>query len=83
MPSKKRWSEEEISRMAMVEARLVIAGNITNVNQEVLGELPYRSIEAIKGKRKPLTYKKRVEDLVKALRLELRINFPPPREAIA
>lgn len=65
VPVKKRWDEEEICRRALVEARLIIAENTENINQEIMKELPERTIEAIKCKRRPQIYKKRVEDLAK------------------
>lgn len=70
VPVKKRLSEEEVAKMALVEARLTILGDTDTVNQEILKELPDRTIEGIKGKRRPQSYKQRVEDLVKALLLE-------------
>lgn len=54
VPLKRRW-DEEIARMALVEERLVISGNTANINQEVMKVLPGRTIEAIKGKRRPQT----------------------------
>lgn len=67
---KKLWSDEEVARMAMVEAKLVLVGDTENINQKILKELPGRTIEAIKGKRRFQSYKKRVEDLVKVLKLD-------------
>lgn len=80
MPVKKRREEEEVARMAMVEARLVIADKTDSINQEIMKELAGGSIEAIKGKRRLQSCKKRVEVLVRALMLDAETSIPPPWE---
>lgn len=65
---KKRWTQEEISSMAQKEAEIIYAlGNIDNMNQELRKVVPGRTIEAIKGKRRPATYKKMVQDILGGL----------------
>lgn len=75
VPVKRRWEKDEVCKMALAEARLVIAGDV-NINQELMKILPGRSLDAIKEKRRPLIYKKTVEELIKVLRLEAP-NQPP------
>lgn len=67
---KARWSVEEISMMAMEEARLVIAGT-TNVNDTLRRSRPERTLEAVKGRRKNAAYKELVAANVASLGMEL------------
>lgn len=67
---KARWSAEEISLMAMEEARLVVAGT-TNVNDTLKRSRPERTLEAVKGRRKNAAYKLLVAEYVSSLGVEL------------
>lgn len=69
--TKKRWTEIEVSKMANEEARIFhTRGQITNMNEELKKILPGRSIEGIKGKRRPDKYKKMVQDILRSFSLE-------------
>lgn len=73
VPVKKRWDEDEVSKMDMVESRLIITEYTENINQEITSR---KIIEAIKGKRRPQFYKKRVEELINGLKLDASNQLP-------
>lgn len=63
--TKERWSEEEIRIMARKEALILIATpGVRNMNQLLLAQLPGRTLEAIKGKRRQLQYKAFVQEFL-------------------
>lgn len=68
--------------MALVEAELVASGATDNINQEIRKQIPERSIEAIKGKRRPDSYKKRMEELVKGILLAAEVGRTATTDAI-
>lgn len=54
--------------MAQKEAEILFElGDIENMNQELRKFVPGRTIEAIKGKRRPAAYKKMVQDILGGL----------------
>lgn len=64
---KKRWTELEVTRMANEEARILYyKGSIPNMNEEISRVITGRTIEVIKGKRRPAAYKKRVQDILRS-----------------
>lgn len=66
---KEQWSLEEISRMARMEAQLTHK-RVRFINQELIKYFTSRSIEAIKGKRRDLSYKQKVQEYLADLPLE-------------
>lgn len=66
--TKRRWTEVQIAKMASKEARILYyKGAIPNINEEISKVINGRTIEAIKGKRRPPAYKKRVQDILRSL----------------
>lgn len=61
------WRESgprQISKLAQEETQILLnTGQKTNINEE-LKKLPDTSLEAIKGKRRPVTYKNMVQDIL-------------------
>lgn len=58
---KRRRTQNEVSSMARWEVEILLhLGNVENMNQELKRKIPGRTIEAIKGKRKPPAYKNMV-----------------------
>lgn len=65
---KRRCSEDEVTKMAKEEAKILLRhGDAVNMNQELAKIIPGRSLEAIKGKRRPQSYKKMVLDILNSL----------------
>lgn len=62
-PVKARWTDEEVSLLAQREAELSSRG-VRFMNQELLGFLPGRSLEAIKGTRRRADYRAMVAERV-------------------
>lgn len=51
---KRRWTEEEVTKMAREEANIMrLYGSYVNMNQELQNIMAGRTLEAIKGKRRP------------------------------
>lgn len=68
---KGRWSEEEVARLALSEAKLTVATTPPKFINQALVELhPERTLEAIKGQRRNAEYKTRVRNLTEQLRRE-------------
>lgn len=51
---KKRWTDDEVYDMARRKTEITMSGNIENTNQELHRCFPERTIESIKGTRRPL-----------------------------
>lgn len=62
---KARWSEEEVTLMAAEEVSLIRA-RVSNINERLLAQIPGRSLEAVKGKRRQEMYKGLVQRLLLA-----------------
>lgn len=76
--SKAPWSEEEERLMARNEAKLVKKGE-RFINQALDKQIPHRSLEAIKGKRKLARYKAYVAQYLEE---EGQIPLSPHREQV-
>lgn len=63
---KRRWNAEELRLMADHEARASIA-NVDNINQHLVTLMPERTLDAIKGKRRNVQYKRLVVDRIAIL----------------
>lgn len=66
---KRRWSEEETSRLALAEAELILEGYASqDINKELMRRgVTDRSLEALKGKRKSKKYKDLVQSLINSM----------------
>nr|ACJ71597.1 reverse transcriptase [Rhynchosciara americana] len=64
---KRRWSPEEIRRMANMEAQATI-NNIKHLTQYLATYLPQRTLNAIKGRRRDAEYKELVTGIIANLR---------------
>lgn len=68
----KRWTNEELVRLAKIEASL--PADIPDVNLQLQRRFPERSLNSIKSKRRDSSY----VELVRAIRLDLAIQVPTP-----
>src|SRR5277367_1694261 len=57
-PTYRGWTPPEIDLMAKIEA---FSTDLKNINREIRAQLPHRTIESIKGKRRSQEYKDKVE----------------------
>ena len=80
---KARWSEEEVHRVAEVEAELTEA-KVRFINQALHQHFPERTLESIKGMRKTRPgYKDTVKELLKARTCERVPALPPSPAPVA
>lgn len=70
----RRWTDEEVDRMARAEATAVRGGEVANMNIHLQGLFNNRTLEAIKGKRRPQSYKDKVAFLVASEDLAAQIE---------
>lgn len=63
------WTEEEIARLALSEAKLLAQNKPPrHINQSLLAVHPERSLEGIKGQRRSAEYKSQVQKFLRSLR---------------
>lgn len=71
----KRWNDEELRMMAAMEADATIAGDVRFMNQHLLGLLPDRTLDSIKGKRRSACYRELMN--AELSRLQADVNLVP------
>lgn len=59
----KRWTDEEVRLLADAEIGLSGSQSAKEINKALFRQLPSRTLEAIKSKRRTMTYKKIIEGL--------------------
>lgn len=78
----RRWSDEEVRMMASIEAVATLSGQ-RFMNQHILGSLPNRTLEGIKGKRRGREYKQMVQQEITRLNTEAAIETTNEQQADA
>lgn len=73
--AKKRWTDEESAILARKEAELTIQG-VPHINQALAAAFPERSLDSIKGHRRPDAYKERVQEIIEQLQA---LTVAPPQ----
>jgi hypothetical protein len=61
---KKRWTEEEVTSLALLEASL--PEDTPNINQVLVSSFPHRTLKAVKGRRKKQDSREQVAELRRA-----------------